>query len=130
MARLEGNVPGRGIRIHQLSDPANGIWAGGDSISTSSTSKGTVLHYANGVRRAITYGAIDENLTINLPIDTVEQVELLRSWTDSTILLRSVRGEVYAGLLSAVNSTAVPTMPDDRLSCAVTINTTTTDGVV
>ena len=59
MARLEANIPGRGIRIHQIANPEVGVWAGGDSISTSNASKGSVRHYAGGHRRAITWNAID-----------------------------------------------------------------------
>ena len=130
MARLEGNVPGRGVRIHQLSNPDNGIWAGGDSISTSSSSKGTVRHYAGGTRRAVTWGAIDRSVTASFPVDTVEQVDLLESWIDSTVLLRSVRGEVQAGLLSSITKNAAASMPDERIGCSISITITTADGSV
>ena len=130
MAYLEGNVVGRGVRIHRVDDPVNGIWAGGDSISKTNVSKGTVRHYAGGVRRSITWGAIDRTVTANVPLDTVEQVDILESWIDATVVLRSVRGEVLAGLLSSVSTNAVPGMPDDRVSCNITIMTTTEDGSV
>ena len=130
MAYLEGNVVGRGVRIHRVDDPVNGIWAGGDSIRKTNVSKGTVRHYAGGARRAITWGAIDRTVTANLPLDTVEQVDILESWIDATVVLRSVRGEVLAGLLSNVSTNAVPGMPDDRVSCNITIMTTTEDGSV
>ena len=130
MAYLEGNVVGRGVRIHRVDDPASGIWAGGDSISKTNASKGAVRHYAGGVRRSITWGAIDRTVTANLPLDTVEQVDILESWIDTTVVLRSVRGEVLAGLLSSVNTNAAPGMPDDRVSCNITIMTTTNEGEV
>ena len=128
MARLEANIPGRGIRIHQIANPEVGVWAGGDSISTSNASKGSVRHYAGGHRRAITWNAIDRTSTVNLPLDTVEQVNIIESWIDSTVLLRSVRGEVLAGLLNSVRTSARTSMNVGYIGCNISLMLTTEDG--
>ena len=130
MARLQADAPERGVRIHPLHDPTTGIWVGGDSINKTNQSKGSVRHYAGGVRRAITWGAVDRNATANLPLGTVDHIDRLESWIDRVVVLRSVRGEVLAGLLSTVNTNARPEFPEARISCNVSIMTTTEDGSV
>ena len=130
MAKLQADSSGRGVRIHLLDNPTTGIWVGGDSINKTNRSKSTVRHYAGGVRRAVTWGAVDRNVTANLPLDTVEHVDLLESWTDRVVVLRSVRGEVLAGLLMTVNTSARPEYPEVRIGCNISIMTTTEDGSV
>ena len=130
MAMLEANVKDRGIRIHQIANPSVGVWAGGDSIGTSSNSKGTVRNYAGGHRRAVTWNAIDRTSTVNLPLDAVEQVNLIESWIDTVVLLRSVRGEVLAGLLNGVRTNATPSMNVDYIACNISLMLTTEDGSV
>lgn len=130
MVKLDSIGQNTGLRIHLLSSPTTGIWFGGDSISRSSSSKGEVRNYAKGVRRSITWGATDETVEVNLVINTVSDLETLKSWVDSSILVRSIRGEVLAGLLTSVNINAGVDHPVATAVGSISVQLTTADGVV
>lgn len=130
MAILNFNQQGRGVTVHLLSDPSTGEWFGGDSISRDSSSKGEVRHFSGGKRRAITWNAVDKNVSYNISFNTVDKLNLLESWIDKVIVFRDLKGEVVSGLLTSVTVSYTPSHSINYATANVTIVATTDDGVV
>ena len=130
MALLDADVKGRGVHVYKLGDPQNGIWVNGSSIDRTGVTKGEVRNYAKGKRRAITWGATDRTLTLNLNYNLVAAYEVLEGWLDEVVVVRSVRGEVVAGLMAELSYMAEATLATEFVGGSMMLQATTDDGTL
>ena len=106
MAIVNANRPGFGMHMRLIDDVASGVWVRVDTLNYDYVSLGEMRHYARGKRRSVTWDAQTVTLTVGLNYNTLAVHDTLRGWLDRVVVLRSMRGDVAAGLLSGFTSMA------------------------
>ena len=130
MAMLDANQQGRGVHIRLLSSTRSGVWVNSQSVNRKLDTRGAVRNYAGGKRRAITWGATSRNVEVDLTFNSRADMETVASWVDRTVLVRTVRGEVLAGLLSNVSTAGSFDIAVEWLGGSITVQETTDDGTI
>ena len=106
MAIINANRPGFGMHIRLIDDVASGVWVRANTLEYEIESLGEMRHYAQGKRRAVTWGARDVTVTVGLNYNTLAVHDTLRGWFDRVVVVRSMRGDVAAGFVSGFTSRA------------------------
>lgn len=131
MARIDADQPGRGLHLWPMTDPAAGTYFDGAAYTPSARSRGEVMFFAGGVRRIVTWGSRQESVSVTITFATPAVRRLLWEWVDSTpVVLRSLRGEVWAGLLSDLSLPTPAEQPDHLTDGSFSLTTITDDGSV
>ena len=130
MAMLNADQPGRGVHVRLLDDPGNGVWVNSQGIDRTAVTKGSVRHYARGKRRSVTWGATDRNATVDMDFNTVGDMRKVASWVDRVVLVRSLRGEVVAGLVSNAKTSGMSSLNIGWLGGSLEVQETTEDGTL
>lgn len=130
MALFDANRVGLGLHVALYSSPETGIWTMGNSISGSASSLGEVRHYAGGKRRAVTWGASNRSLNVSMMFNRLSDMETITGWLDQLVVVRSVRGEVAIGLLSAITTNSPATLDITYMGGSMSIMQTSDDGIL
>ena len=130
MVMLNADREGYGVHVYLLGNPVGGLWMNGASIGQSGQSKGEVRNYAGGKRRAVTWGAVSKTLSLDFSFNPVPVYDQLALWLDEVVVVRSIRGEVVAGLLADLNYVAESVLATGWVGGSLTLQATTDNGTL
>lgn len=130
MAYLDANIEGHGTRVQRLADTSSGIWIKEQRITRTTTTLTEVRQFAGGKRRAISWGADEEIVNVDLSFNQVSDMDTLQGWVDEILVMRSVHGQVLIGVLSLLTTDAPTALPFDWAGGQMEITTTTDTGTL